>query len=179
MQAKDVGFIALILGLAGGLLWVYQAQPSIGYVRTAELLDNYEGMREAAELFDQKRSAWSLSLDSMKNAHDTEVDSYLAVKDQLSTTERTEREVRLGRSQQTIQQYQQAIEAKAAETDNSMTQGVLTQVSDFIEAYGKEHGYTVILGANADGGVLYGQEGNDLTTEITEALNAHYKGTAP
>lgn len=176
MTLKDGIYSALLAVLGFGLYWVYSQQPKVGYVRTFDLLENYNGMTEAAQLFDEKRQAWAFTLDSLKREHELDVQTYLQVKESLPLEERTERELRLQRSQQTVQQYSQAVEQKALEEDNSMTQGVLTQVSDFMQQYGKAHGYTVILGTSQDGSLLYGQEAHDLTEEITKALNAQYSG---
>lgn len=178
MKVTDFIYIALILGLAGGLFWVHQSQPKVGYVHTFQLLENYKGMQEAAQLFEKKRTGWAQTLDSLQREHQVAVDTYLKMQAGLSDEERAEREARLGHSQQTVQQFQKAVEQKAQDDDASMTEGVLVQVSDFISDYGKTHGYTVILGTSQEGNILYGNEGHNLTEELTEALNLQYSGKA-
>ena len=51
---------------------------------------------------------------------------------------------------------------------------LLLKVKRNIEAYGKEKGYTFILGANSGGSVLYGKESKEITKELTEYLNKKY-----
>jgi len=52
---------------------------------------------------------------------------------------------------------------------------VVTVSNTIFKEYGKQKGYTFILGANDGGSVLYGADNKDITKEVTEYLNNQYK----
>ena len=74
--------------------------------------------------------------------------------------------------QQQIQfEQQQMQQAYQTEMDS-----VITKVKGFVKDYGKNNGYTYILGTSDNAAsVLYGAEENDLSQTMIEALNDNYK----
>jgi len=53
---------------------------------------------------------------------------------------------------------------------------VYTQVTEFINKYGKEHNYQLFLGANlVSGDILYGSENLDITKDVVKILNHQYR----
>ena len=54
-------------------------------------------------------------------------------------------------------------------------------MNTFVNDYGKNNGYTYILGKNEAGSVMYGIEKNDISDAVITAINADYgeKGTKP
>ena len=44
-----------------------------------------------------------------------------------------------------------------------------------IREYGKKKGYSLIIGANDSGNLLYGSESKDITNDVLEYLNQQYK----
>jgi len=52
---------------------------------------------------------------------------------------------------------------------------LVKKVKSFVKEYGKDNGYTYILGANEAGSVLYGEEKKDITKEVLKVLNESYK----
>jgi len=68
-------------------------------------------------------------------------------------------------------EQQQLTQAFQAEIDS-----VIVNVKGFVKDYGKANGYNYILGtSDAAATVMYGDDENDLTQTILEALNADYK----
>lgn len=53
---------------------------------------------------------------------------------------------------------------------------VFAQINQYIEEYGKEHNYSIILGAKGDGSILYGSDANDITTDVIDYINKSYLG---
>ena len=105
MTWKDAIYIILLAALAFGLFWLYSRQPKVGFVRTLDLLEEYQGMTEAAQLFDQKRQAWAFTLDSLKREYELDVKTYMELQESMSLEERTQGELRLQGTQRTLQEY--------------------------------------------------------------------------
>ncbi len=62
-----------------------------------------------------------------------------------------------------------------AQTQNYDAQ-ILKQMTQYIEDYGKEQNYKLILGKNESGNVLFGNEPSDITNDLVEAINKNYQG---
>lgn len=77
---------------------------------------------------------------------------------------------------QILQQHLQQEEQKIQMESQTQMDSLLSKVKKNIKEYGKQKGYTFILGANDGGSVLYGTEKKDITKEVTEYLNNQYKG---
>jgi outer membrane protein len=51
----------------------------------------------------------------------------------------------------------------------------IVDVADFVKGYAKTNGYTYIFGtSDVSRSIMYGEESNNLTKDILEALNADY-----
>jgi len=62
------------------------------------------------------------------------------------------------------------------ELGTTYNQQILTQMNTYIQLYGKDKGYTIILGANGQGSLLYAEEGIDITEDIITYINNKYAG---
>ena len=76
---------------------------------------------------------------------------------------------------QILQQHLQQEEERLQLESQTQMDSLLSKVKKNIKEYGKQKGYTFILGANDGGSVLYGADNKDITKEVTEYLNNQYK----
>jgi outer membrane protein len=72
--------------------------------------------------------------------------------------------------QQLQQQEQQLQSTSQIEMDS-----IISTVKKEIKAFGKDKGYTFILGGGEGGSVLYGIEAKNVTKEVLAILNEKYK----
>ena len=171
------GLLLLVaLSLTMGLV-NYINRPKMAYVRSAELIYQYEGMKEAQLRFGEKTKAWEANVQHLKAAYEEPLRDFREVYEQLSESERNVRFANLKAKEADYKKYQQAIAEKVEAADIEMTEGVLNQVNSFIANYGKSQGYDVILGTTQAGNLLYAKDVIDITDEVLAALNEHYKGT--
>lgn len=59
-------------------------------------------------------------------------------------------------------------------TANQLNTKIFSQINQYVEDYGKEHKCKLILGANGQGNIMYGEEGTDITKEMLEYINNRY-----
>ena len=171
------GVLALGLAVAIGMgIWNYVSRSEIAYVTTGTLINEYLGMQEANEIYQQQRSEWQSNLDSLKRGVNTAIKNYKMDSVNLTESEKIERKSNLLRMQQGFYTYSNTMAEKVAQAEEKMTMGVLNQINSYISEYGKAHGYTIILGTSSSGNILYGDEAIDITEEILEGLNKTYKG---
>lgn len=155
---KDAIWLLLLFAV---IFYVQFTKPSIAYVRSEILVNEFAGMKEAREAYQKKQQQWQANLDTLQAEYQRKEKADVAM-------------VELQATAQDLQRYVAAVEQLSQEEDQKMTQSVLEQINVFVEQYGKDHGYDLILGTTTSGSILYGNQGIDITEELLEALNKYY-----
>jgi outer membrane protein len=164
--------LLVAVGLAGVYtLYFVNRPPKLAYVESAKVLEGYKDMQAARVHYRQQVEAWQANLDTLKNTVQQELDAYRRLRPGLAPAQRQQQEARLAQRQKQYFDYKQAITQKAAEEEARSTAEVVRKADALMKQYGKEHGYDLVLAATEAGTVVYGREGRDITTEVTQALN--------
>lgn len=151
------------------------AAGAIVYVQMAKLVEGYQGAKDARRSFEAKAKGWQSQNQALETGFRSAVEQYQKTAASLTPEQRAAAEQQLQQQQQRGAVEQQKIQAQAQEADAKLTQQVLESVSKKMEAYGKTHGYKLILTATPSGAVAYGQTGLDVTAPVLNYLNANYK----
>lgn len=152
--------------------------PSAGaivYVESGKLLEGYQGMKDARRAFEAKAKGWERQNQTLVNGFRTAVEQYQKTAASLTAEQRAAAEQKLQAQQQQGAVEQQKIQAQAQEAEAKLTQTVLESVNKKVEAYGKTHGYKMILIAAPSGTIAYGEKNLDITTPVLAYLNAQYR----
>jgi len=176
---KRITNTAILLGVLCSIcisLWAKLSAPKIAYIKSAELVNEYIGMREAIEMFQNKQKEWKTNLITLQKELEKSIADYQRDSLNLSDEQRINRKVTILKLREDMIRYSNVVNEKAAEEDNKMTQGVLNQINSFVEKYSKQNGYSVIFGTTASGNLMYAEEYMDITDEVLDALNKDYKG---
>jgi outer membrane protein len=75
----------------------------------------------------------------------------------------------------TYQQYAQNFQIEQEQTTEQYTADIWKRINQHVSEFGKENGYDFILGASGDGGLMYAEEGNNITEDVIIYVNAKYK----
>jgi Skp family chaperone for outer membrane proteins len=160
------------------VIWlVYKSTkaPKIAYVKSADLIYSYDGMKEAQQKQQAKTSGLKSGLDTLQLDFQKAVAQYNVEFPKLSKEDRRGRENILAAQQENLRTYAQNIQQEIQKEDEQLTQGVLNQVNSFVEDYAKKKGYTMVLGTTTSGNILYAEGYMDITKEVLEAINAGYR----
>lgn len=176
MGKKDFVYSACILALVAVSAYLYVSMPKIAYVRALDMFERYEAMKEASAVYKTKHERWTQLTDSLRNRLDFQLNLYNNQKAAMSETEQQKQEAYLASLQNDYLQQAKQLEEKALQEDQRMTASVLERINQFVDQYGKEHGYTLIFATTAEGEMIYGDSSIDITDEIVDALNNAYKG---
>ena len=122
-------------------------------------MKGYHGATAQHELFQAKAKIWQQRIDSLGTERQA-LDSEL-----LATREAKE---------QRLVRYRDAIQQQAQQENQRLTQAVLAEINAYIKQYGKDKGYTFILGATDSGNIVYAADGTDITDEVLKGLNSQY-----
>jgi len=151
------------------------AAGAIVYVESAKLLDGYQGMKDARRAFEGKAKGWERQNQALVSSFRTAVEAYQKSAPTLTPEQRAAAEQKLQQQQQQGAVEQQKIQQQAQEAEGKLTQTVLESVNKKVEAYGKTHGYKMILIASPSGTIAYGEKGLDITTPVLAYLNSSYR----
>ena len=151
------------------------AAGAIVYVESSKMLDGYQGMKDARKSFEAKAKGWERQNQALVSSFRTAVEQYQKTAASLTPEQRAAAEQKLQAQQQQGAVEQQKIQAQAQEAEAKLTQTVLESVNKKVEAYGKSHGYKMILIAAPSGTIAYGEKGLDITTPVLAYLNSEYR----
>ena len=145
------------------------------YIESAKLLDGYQGMKDARRAFEVKAKGWERQNQGLVSSFRTAVEAYQKQAPTLTPEQRAATEQKLQAQQQQSGEQQQQLQAQAQQEEAKLTQSVLGSVNKKVEAYGKAHGYKLILIAAPSGTIAYGRKDLDLTAPVLAYLNQTYK----
>lgn len=172
--------LTLLITITIGVVWIaYKVTKTskIAYVRSADLIYSYEGMKEAQLKQEKKTMELKSNLDTLQVNFQKAINQYNQDFAKLTKEEKFQREKLLGVQQNQLKDYSQTVEETIKKQDDQLTQGVLNQVNSFVEEYSKKKGYDLVLGTTSSGNILFATESMDITNEVLTALNSQYKQT--
>lgn len=168
---KNILVVAIL-----AILFVSCQQQKIGYIDTGEIVNEYQEKKDLEEEFKGKKEQLDKKNDSISKAFQLEVQAFQVASKKMSQKKAQETYQELGQKQQLLQQQIQFSEQQFGQSFNAELDSVIIRVKDFAKDYGKQNGYSYILGTSeATSSVIYGEEANNLTKTILDALNASYK----
>ncbi|NRD22179.1 OmpH family outer membrane protein [Winogradskyella litoriviva] len=152
-----------------------QEQQKIGFVDNTKVVNEFNKKVDFEESFKIKIDAFNKKADSLNQMIQREAQVFQASASKMKQSVAEEKYNALLQKKQ-MQDYQISNEEKALSAEGQKQLDTLVkEVKAFIKDYGKTKGYTYILGANEAGSVLYGDDANDITEEILNALNKDSK----
>lgn len=164
----------ILTGVA--LLALTACTDKVAFVDNSKLLNDYQEKKDIEANLKGQISAYERKRDSISMAFQTEARAFDAQAKTLPQNIAQKKYNELMQKSQILQQHLQQEEQKIQMESQTQMDSLLSKVKKNIKEYGKQKGYTFILGANDGGSVLYGTDNKDITKEVTEYLNNQYKG---
>ncbi|MGX1928051.1 OmpH family outer membrane protein [Flagellimonas sp. 2504JD4-2] len=150
-------------------------QNKIGYVDNLKLMDGYQEKIDVEAKFKTKVEALNKKRDSISQAFQLELQEFQTKAQKMSQKSAQEEYALLQQRGQFVGQQLQQEEQLLQKNSQTEMDSIVSKVKKEIKAYGKANGYTYVLGGGDGGAVLYGQDANNLTTEVLKILNDKYK----
>lgn len=173
-KVKNIVLMAISImsiGTFSGIMYMYLKQPKMAYVRVPYLYDNFQYKKELqAELTNVLQSRKTI-LDSLE-LHLRILSGHLQNTKKPSESDITEfnddKEKYLSKKQQ------------FDEDDNDLSKRyadqIMKQLTQYVQDYSKENGYTYIIGAEGTGALMAADDKNDITNNVLAFINEKYKG---
>lgn len=163
----------ILTGVA--ILTLTACTDKVAFVDNSKLLNEYQEKKDIEAKLKTEVDAYKKKRDSINIAYETEANKFLEQAKTMPESVAKKRYNELMQKRQILEQHLQQEEMKIQMESQTQMDSLLNKVKKNIKEYGKQKGYTFILGANDGGSVLYGADNKDITKEVTEYLNNQYK----
>lgn len=168
---KRIIYLALVVILFGAC-----QQQKIGFIDNGKVINEYQEKKDIEERYKMLDEAFKKRADSIGQDFQKEAQSFQQKSAKMNQKKAQETYESLNKKQQMLQQQFQFEQQQITQGFQKEIDSVIVKVKNFVKDYGKENGYTYILGTSeAAASVIYGKEENDLSQTIIDALNAEYK----
>lgn len=150
--------VILILLLFYGVIYIWNTQRKIKYIDTITLFNEFKLTKELEARDAPVLNAFKSKLDSMQQV-------YSLLK---NPTQRNQ----LGL---TIYQFDNEYKAYSEKSNKEINELVWTRLNKFIHQYGALKDFSLLIGANGMGNVLYADKNRDETQALINYCNKMYK----
>ena len=150
-------------------------QQKIGFVDTGKVINEYQKKIDLESKYENKDIEFKKKTDSIGQAFQKEAQNFQANASKMSQSKQQETYQGLMQKQQMLQQQFQSEQQQMSNEFQTEIDSLIAEVKDYVKEYGKNNGYSYVLGTSeATSSVLYGDEANDLTQIILDSLNSQY-----
>ncbi|MBK5186715.1 MAG: OmpH family outer membrane protein [Gemmatimonadaceae bacterium] len=141
--------------------------PKIVYVNSQKIIAQAPGRAEAEAQFQKEMDQYKAQVQHMGDTLQSQIADYQKNEATMSVTARTAREKDLGGKRQAYQQRVQELEQTAQQREAELVRPIMEQINKIIEQIRTENGYSFILDAGSQAGVVVAA---DSTLDITEKV---------
>ena len=164
------GFIVVLVALlAFGGSAMAQKNITLGHINSNDLMQIMPGRDTAMALLQKEVEDLQTEMEEMKKEYETQVNNYLAKKDQLSELIRKSKESDIQKMAERIETFQANAQKLLEERQEALPKPIVDRAKAAIEEVGKENGYTYIFDAGV-GTVLYSQDSDDIMPLVKKKL---------
>lgn len=158
--------------VTGACMFISNSFPKVAYVELNQVYSDFQLKKELETKLDnvkQKRKEILDSLEVELNAISKRIEASAGKNmDEIKAFEFT---------RQNYMQQHESFEQDNLNMTQQYSGQIWKQLNQYVQDYGKEHGYDYILGADGNGTVMYADQGKNITEEIKKYVNEKYKGS--
>jgi outer membrane protein len=178
MKNAIVGWVGLGVALVSlGWNFVFKA-PKIGYAETSVIMSDFSEAVKAKAHFQEQQKEWDKNLktlnDSMLAAMNRMKVQYDGANKPAKDSMRKDFETR----NDDYQRYVEAVRKMSQDKERELMDPVIKKINSFLEIWGREKGYSLILGTMQGGNILQADPRYNLTSRILKDLNSQYRDVA-
>ncbi|MBQ7514484.1 MAG: OmpH family outer membrane protein [Prevotella sp.] len=151
----------------------------IAYVEVDSLMTQYEFCKEFSLILQKKSTNARNTLNSKGQALQSAMNNFQQKLNNNGFTSREQAESQqaaIQRQQQSLQELQVRLENELAQETQKYNEGLRDSLQHFLDAYNKDKKFDLILTKQGDN-ILYAAKRFDITNDVINGLNKHYKST--
>ena len=150
---------------------------TIVYINEDSLLKNYEYFKELASGLENKRKNLESDYTSKAQGLQTEIQNFQRNAGNMTISQARAVEEDLVKKQQNLLRYQETLAQDMMNEESEVNRKLYDRVSEYLNEFAQENGYTVVLNYKPGSVLLYGHQGMDVTEEVVQGLNGAYKAS--
>lgn len=174
MRLRSPSLLAGLLLLAGATALQGQTL-KLGWINSAEILEEAPGARQASEEFNRYLQGSYAEIERMSSELQALMDQYDRAQLTLTPEARDRRQQEIQRKQQEYQARMEELEEQAAQRQQELVQPIMDRVNQVIDQLREEGGYAIIFDVAA-GSIIAVDPSLDLTPEVLRRLRANAGG---
>ena len=147
---------------------------AIAYVNSDTLLNNYHFFEELSAQLDAKRESLEKELANRASGLQKQFEDYQRTGQNLTIAQARAVEEDLTQKQQNLQQYQQSLSQEMMREEARITKELYEKVAAYLKVYSEQSDIQLVLTYTRGSGVLFANEGLDITEAVIKGLNDEY-----
>ena len=148
---------------------------AIAYVNSDSLLKNYGFFQELEKQLIDKRDKLNVEYQNRAEGLQKEISNFQSTAGNMTISQARAVEEDLRKKQQNLMMYQEQLGQQLMQQESKMNTELYDKVSDYLHNYGKDKNLQIVLTYTKGSGVLYANEGLDITDQILNGLNEAYE----
>lgn len=147
---------------------------SIAYVNSDSLLKNYDFFKELERQLIEKRDKLNVEYQNRAEGLQKEIANFQSTAGNMTISQARAVEEDLRKKQQNLMMYQEQLGQQLMQEEGKMNAELYDKVSEYLHDYGLTKDLQIVLTYTKGSGVLYANEGLDITDQILNGLNEAY-----
>lgn len=147
---------------------------NIAYINSDTLLAKYDYFTEITGILEEKRNSAQAEYSNRAQGLQQEIETFQRTAQGMTMAQARAKEEELVQKQQTLQVYEQNLSQELMNEEAKLTNALYDTIADYLATYGKSRNLNIILTYTKGSGVLYANEGLDITNEAIKGLNERY-----
>lgn len=164
-----IALVAFNVGLVAYLLYASR-QPKVAYVDNVVLFNDFQFKKERQAEYEKQKGYFQSQLDTLRMVH-------LSLEEALEQNPgNTELQQRRAHSFENYQATDQYFAQKLDSIDGVFNEEVWAKINTYVNEYGKENKYDILIGASGTGTLMYGSDAYNVTEDVLTYINEKYEG---
>jgi outer membrane protein len=177
MLNRALACAAIVISIGSSVVTWMNRPPKIAYAETSVLLSQFSEAIQAKKQFEEAQKEWDKNLKQINDSLISAMNRMKAGYDKASAKEREDMQGVLSQRNSDLQRYTNAVKKMSEEKEKALMEPVIGKVNAFLDTWGKQHGYDLILGALTGGNILQANSNLNVTARIVHDINLYYGET--
>jgi outer membrane protein len=147
---------------------------AIAYINSDSLLSNYDFMKKIEEQLSEKQLKFEKEYQNRAQGLQQEISDFQRTAANLTRAQGQALEESLMQKQQNLARYQESLTQQLRQEEAKLNEELYENVSAFLKDYGQKYNLQLVLTYSRGSGVLYANEGLDISNEVIKGLNEAY-----
>lgn len=157
--------------LTGFFLLTEKNKDKIAYIKLGKVYEGFQMKKDLEKKFGNIQEARKSNLDSLElelGLIYKKLTSTSSPSHELLNTYEVKKEKYFTKKQQFNEDNNKVVE--------QYTDQIMKKINEYVDGYGKDRGYTFILGADGNGTIMHAEDVKDVTDDVLKFINSSYNG---